>query len=101
MKEKIIREFKVKDPRLLRYFLGIEVAWSWKGVVLSRKKYVLDRFNETSMMGCHPATTLKEYNHKICVDAGELVDNERYQRLVRWLIYFKYMLCVSMTSYTI
>lgn len=39
------------------------------------------------MLGCRPAATPMEQNHKICGDAGEPVDRERYQRLVGRLIY--------------
>ena len=40
--------------RSLKYFLGIEVAQSKEGVVISQKKYPLDILKETSMIDCKP-----------------------------------------------
>jgi hypothetical protein len=42
LKKSLSKEFEVKDLGQLKYFLGIEVARSPKGVVLSQRKYVLD-----------------------------------------------------------
>lgn len=42
LKENLERAFEVKDLGPLRYFLGIEIARSSKGIVLSQRKYVLD-----------------------------------------------------------
>ena len=39
------------------------------------------------MLGCRPASTPIEQNHKICAEYGDPVDKERYQRLVGRLIY--------------
>ena len=38
LKEKLGRAFEVKDLGLLRYFLGIEIARSSKGIILSQRK---------------------------------------------------------------
>jgi len=51
MKENLSKEFEVEDLGQLKYFLGIEVARSPKGIVLSQRKYVLDLLNETGMLG--------------------------------------------------
>jgi len=55
LKKNLSKEFEVKDLGQLRYFLGIEIARSPKGIVLSQRKYVLDLLNETGMLGCRPA----------------------------------------------
>ena len=62
----------------LRYFLGIEIARSSKGIVLSQRKYVLNLLVETSMLGCRPIA---------CAESGDLIDKEAYQKLVERLIY--------------
>jgi uncharacterized protein (DUF2164 family) len=52
IKASLATEFETKDLGELRYFLGIEVARSKKGVVLSQQKYVPDLLNDTGMLGC-------------------------------------------------
>ncbi|KAJ0984738.1 hypothetical protein J5N97_003094 [Dioscorea zingiberensis] len=39
------------------------------------------------MLGCRVASTPIEQNHKLCTQSGNLVNKERYQRLVGRLIY--------------
>jgi len=87
MKENLSKEFEVKDLGQLKYFLGIEVARSPKGIVLSQRKYVLDLLNETGMLGCRPASTPMDPNHKLCAESGHSINKEKYQRLVGRLIY--------------
>ncbi len=87
LKKNLSKEFEVKDLGQLRYFLGIEIARFPKGIVLSQRKYVSDLLHETSMLGCRPASSPIEQNHKMCAQYGDPVDKERYQRLVGRLIY--------------
>ena len=51
LKERLTREFEIKDLRVLKYFLGIEVAYSKAGIFLSQKKYMLDLLAETGLTG--------------------------------------------------
>ncbi|KAJ7954112.1 Retrovirus-related Pol polyprotein from transposon TNT 1-94 [Quillaja saponaria] len=90
LKNHLAREFEIKDLGKLSYFLGIEVAHSEKGIFLSQRKYVLDLLEETGMLGCRPAHTPIEANHKLQSDDGECVDRERYQRLVGKLLYLSH-----------
>jgi hypothetical protein len=87
LKENLSKEFEVKDLAQLKYFLGIEVARSPQGIVLSQRKYILDLLNETGMIGCRPASAPIDSNHKLCAESGDPVNKERYQRLVGRLIY--------------
>jgi predicted nucleic acid-binding Zn ribbon protein len=34
------------------------------------------------MLGCKVVNSSIEQNHKLCADAGDLLDKEQYQRLV-------------------
>ena len=47
LKKSLRKAFEVKDVGPLRYFLGIEIVRSQKGIVLSQRKYVLDLLAET------------------------------------------------------
>ena len=49
--------FKIKDLGKLKYFLGLEVARSRKGIYLCQKKYVLDILIETRMLASKLSST--------------------------------------------
>ena len=54
LKHLLSREFEIKDLGHLKYFLGMEVAKSSRGIYVSQKKYTLDLLRETRMSGCKP-----------------------------------------------
>ena len=84
-------EFEIKDLGSLKYILGMEVARSKKGIVVSQQKYILDLLKETGMMGCRPANTPIDPNQKLRSEGkGDPVDTTRYQRLVGRLIYLSH-----------
>ncbi|CAL9029136.1 unnamed protein product [Prunus brigantina] len=70
------QEFEMKDLGDLKYFLGIEVARSKTGIFLSQRKYVMDLLTETGMLGCNPADTPIEMNHKLCDDMDQEPTNK-------------------------
>ncbi|KAH9698541.1 protein kinase domain-containing protein [Citrus sinensis] len=91
LKQNLAKEFEIKDLGQLKYFLGMEVARSKKGIVVSQRKYILDLLKETGMSGCKPSDTPIEANSKLGeVKNGFPVDNGRYQRLVGRLIYLSH-----------
>lgn len=88
LKLRLTREFEIKDLGPLRYFLGIEVARSTKGICVSQRKYALDLLSEIGMTACKLIATPIDANHCFTADVGDiLIDVGRYQRLVRRLIY--------------
>lgn len=88
LRQLLSREFEIKDLGHLKYFLGMEVARSSKGISVSQRKYVLDLLNETGMAGCKPVDTPMDPNVKLGILTGSTtVDRGRYQRLVGKLIY--------------
>jgi hypothetical protein len=72
----------VKDLGNLKYFLGIEVARTKKGISLCQRKYTLDLLSDMGMMGCRAAPTPIEQNHQVTAQSGELVNKEKYHKLV-------------------
>ncbi|RVW50126.1 Retrovirus-related Pol polyprotein from transposon TNT 1-94, partial [Vitis vinifera] len=75
--------YLTKDLGKLKYFLGIEIAQSSSGVVLSQRKYALDILEETGMLDCKPVDTPMDPNVKLVPGQGEpLGDPGRYRRLV-------------------
>ena len=84
----LAQQFEIKDLGNLKYFLGMEVARSSKGIVISQRKYVLDLLAETGLSGCKPAATPMDPNHKFSKDEDTVPANKsRYQKLVGKLIY--------------
>ena len=62
LKEQLRQAFEVKELGELRYFLGLEVARSKNGIVVSQRKYTLDLLKETGKLGCKLANTPLEPN---------------------------------------
>ncbi|GAV58961.1 LOW QUALITY PROTEIN: Pkinase domain-containing protein/LRR_1 domain-containing protein/RVT_2 domain-containing protein/LRR_8 domain-containing protein, partial [Cephalotus follicularis] len=82
------QKFQTKDLGRLKYFLGIEVATSHKGISLSQRKYIIDLLEEIGMLGSKPVDTPMDPNVKLTVEDGEpLNDPEKYRRLVGKLNY--------------
>ncbi|KAL1564211.1 hypothetical protein AAHA92_06584 [Salvia divinorum] len=83
LRKNLFSEFEMKDLGLLKYFLGIEVLRSKRGIFINQKKYILDLFVEVRMLDCKPADTPIR-------DDAKLADRGRYKRLVGKLIYLSY-----------
>ncbi|XP_029129864.1 uncharacterized protein LOC109816369 isoform X2 [Cajanus cajan] len=90
LKEKLAAQFEMKDLGKLKYFLGIEVAYSKNGIFISQRKYVLDLLKETGKLGCRTSTVPIEQNHRIGSEESAPVEKAQYQRLVGKLIYLSH-----------
>nr|KYP71002.1 Copia protein [Cajanus cajan] len=54
LKKHLFSHFQTKDLDCLKYFLGIEVAQSKEGNMISQRKYSLDILEETGMINYRP-----------------------------------------------
>jgi hypothetical protein len=54
LKKLLKQKFEMKDLGELRYFLGIEVIQSPKGIWLLQMQYALNKLSEYGMTGCKP-----------------------------------------------
>ena len=65
-KKDLIREFEMKDLRLLHYFLGLEVWQKFDSIILNQGKYTLDILKRFGMWNCRPMSSRMETNlHKL------------------------------------
>ena len=88
LRQRLVKEFEIKELGRLKYFLGIEVAHSTQGIFISQQKYVTDLLVETGKIGCKPISTPMDPNHKLGEAKEEpAVDKGMYQRLIGRLIY--------------
>jgi len=87
LKKLLKQKFKMKDLGELRYFLGIEVIQSPKGIWLLQKQYALNKLFEYGVTGCKPISIPLEQNVKLSANEGDLVeDTTMYRRIVGSLI---------------
>ncbi|XP_071933224.1 uncharacterized protein [Coffea arabica] len=78
-------QFQTKDLGLLKYFLGIEIAKSRKGIFLSQRKYVLDLLSKMEKLGIKPVSTPMIPNLQLTNEGELLEDPGRYRKLVEKL----------------
>ncbi|RVW16870.1 Retrovirus-related Pol polyprotein from transposon RE1 [Vitis vinifera] len=88
--KKLLHEsFTIKDLGELKYFLGIEVARSAKGIVLSQRKYALDVLKDSGFSGSKPVGFPMESSLKLTTNDSSplLSDPASYRRLIGRLLY--------------
>ncbi|KAJ0860142.1 putative RNA-directed DNA polymerase [Helianthus annuus] len=84
------QKFSIKDLGTLKYFLGIEVARTKEGLVLSQQKYTLDILKDCGLQGCRPSSFPMEQSLKLDHDeGGPRVDASQYRRLIGRLLYLQ------------
>ncbi|XP_073268340.1 uncharacterized protein [Populus alba] len=89
VKNYLRRIFPVKDLGHLKYFLGIEVARSTKGIVLCQRKYALDILMDSGFSGAKPVTFPMESTLKLSTHdtSPPLPNPASYRRLIGRLLY--------------
>ena len=87
LKQFLHSHFRIKDLGDLKYFLGIEVSRSNKGISISQRKYALEIFKDGGFLGAKPVSFPMEQNIKFSYLGELLKDPSQYRQLVGCLIY--------------
>jgi hypothetical protein len=81
-------EFEMTDLGIMKYFLGIEVDQSTKGIFFCQKKYAVDIIKRFRMEECNPVETPIPLGTKLSKKyEGPTVDPTLYKSLVGGLLY--------------
>ena len=87
----------MKDLGYLRYFLGIEIAYSPRDYLLSQSKHVVDIFERARLTDNKTIDTLIEVNTKYFFsDSLSLLEPTLYRTIIRSLVYLT-IICSDIT----
>ena len=84
-------QFKLKDLGSLKYFLGLEIARSTHGLLLSQRHYTLQLLEDTCLLACKPSSLPMDPKISLTASDGELLsDSSQYRRLIGRLLYLTF-----------
>ena len=68
-------EFKIKDLGVARFFLGLEIARSSKGIAVCQRKYTLNLLEDSGLLGCKPSYVPMDPTFHLSKDQGVPLQN--------------------------
>ncbi|XP_022001190.1 secreted RxLR effector protein 161-like [Helianthus annuus] len=88
LKRNVCVRFHMKDIGRLSHFLGLEIKYEERALILHQQKYCIDLLTRFGMLDCKPINTPMDVTAKLCADKGkELEDPTMYRKIVGSLIY--------------
>jgi len=88
IKQLLHHKFCIKDLGKLKYFLGLEVSRTSKGIHICQQKYALDILSESGMLASKPCSTPMIKGNKLLYDdTPPPYDQTAYRRLIGHLLY--------------
>ena len=88
LKELLYNQFKLKDLGSLKYFLGLEIARSAAGIVLSQRHYALQLLEDAGFLASKPALVPTDPKLLLNSTDGDLLsDPSSYRRVIGRLLY--------------
>ncbi|XP_019234410.1 PREDICTED: uncharacterized protein LOC109214903 [Nicotiana attenuata] len=83
LKKSLHDSFKIKDLGRLQYFHGFEILYKDDGVIISRRKFVIDLLKEYNCLSCSPLSLPLDPNVKLKAKEGvPLPDPMCYKKLI-------------------
>jgi hypothetical protein len=80
--------FQMSDLGLLKYYLGLEVVQSERGISLSQRAYAAKILENAGLTGCNPSNTPMEPRLKLSKSSSApAVDSTQYRSIVGSLRY--------------
>ncbi|KAL7607995.1 hypothetical protein Lser_V15G10095 [Lactuca serriola] len=88
IKQRLSEKIRLRDLGKLKHFLGLEIARSPEGIVISQRQYVLDLLQDNGMLASKPVSFPMDPHQKSSKFEGEPFENpSQYRRLVGRLLY--------------